>query len=503
MAIGHSGGAFASVEAPKVDFGEIALNAQKFNEADIERQEAKKAAEAKAKADAAKDFKYTTVEPASVANGTINYALNNTISERLNTIRDIEEIQKATGELTPELRAKRDLAINSAKSLKAADTLINEALPKLPPLIAGSSKISENQVKAYENLSNRNAIAGIKQTDGDDIEISFYDTDKNGNYLMGEDGKFKILTDVDNDGNEIPLVVSIRNIANGSFAGKFYQSNDFPTIIGKYAKTVGAYDTKIENGNVTEGKKLFTDENINTLNETIRTDLRKDKKYTADILSQIAGDPTNAKKYGIEGGYNRLKKEYTDEEYKSAEKFISDRVRGSLDTGYSRTIDEPTKININNGGAGSKSIAKLSDTVVTEKAGSTPISYLIPFREASKAGTFKGIPMTPVGVGYDDKGHLFLKFSVSEGDTKTVKYGNISKSKSGKSLKSGRVYSNGPDAQADEFINIMSEISTPDGEEKFGTPDQVREWIDRILDSKGIDKNGLIKSGSNKPKPMG
>ncbi len=503
MAIGHSGGAFASVEAPKVDFGEIALNAQKFNEADIERQEAKKAAEAKAKADAAKDAKETVLDPASIANGTLEYAVNGWIQDNQTVLDNYYQLEKDGQELTLEQRMDRNQAMMSAKALKGMQELVNKGLVEIPEAIAGSSIISDANRKGWENISRGVGINKIERTKGNDIQVTFFDTDKDGNYIVGEDGNPKILMDVDDDGNEVPVKISLKDLSSGNFKSKFYKSNDFPTIIGKYAKTVGAYDTKIENGNVTEGKKLFTDENINTLNETIRTDLRKDKKYTADILSQIAGDPTNAKKYGLEGGYNRVKKEYTDEEYKSAEKFISDRVRGSLDTGYSRTIDEPTKININNGGAGSKSIAKLSDTVVTEKAGSTPISYLIPFREASKAGTFKGIPMTPVGVGYDDKGHLFLKFSVSEGDTKTVKYGNISKSKSGKSLKSGRVYSNGPDAQADEFINIMSEISTPDGEEKFGTPDQVREWIDRILDSKGIDKNGLIKSGSNKPKPMG
>jgi hypothetical protein len=47
MAIGKVN-AYATVQAPNVDFGEIALNAQKFQEADIERQKELKVAQLKA-----------------------------------------------------------------------------------------------------------------------------------------------------------------------------------------------------------------------------------------------------------------------------------------------------------------------------------------------------------------------------------------------------------------------------------------------------------------------
>ena len=500
MAIGHSGGAFASVEAPKVDFGEIALNAQKFNEADIERQEAKKAAEAKAKADAAKDAKETVLDPASIANGTLEYAVNGWIQDNQNTLNGYYQLESSGRELTLEQRMDKNQAIMSAKSLKGMQELVNKGLVEIPEAIAGSSIISDANRKGWENISRGVGINKIERTKGSDIQVTFFDTDKDGNYIVGEDGNPKILMDVDDDGNEVPVKISLKDLSSGNFKSKFYKSNDFPTIIGKYAKTVGAYDTKIENGNVTEGKKLFTDENINTLNETIRTDLRKDKKYTADILSQIAGDPTNAKKYGLEGGYNRVKKEYTDEEYKSAEKFISDRVRGSLDTGYSRTIDEPTKININNGAgaAGSKPIPRLGDKVVERRIGGVLKSFEIPLLEVGNVSTFKGIPITPTVVGVDENGNTFLDFSVSDSETKTTKYGNISKSNSGKVLKDKRIYYNGPEARADDFINMMSPISDPKGQRKFSSGSSVLQNMMDIFRANDININTLKSNKSIK-----
>lgn len=502
MAIGHSGGAFASVEAPKVDFGEIALNAQKFNEADIERQEAKKAAVAKAKADIAKDVKEITVDPASIANGTLEYAVNENIAKEQDKLSYYYEVEKSGRDLTLDERIDKNQALLSAKSLKGMQELVNKGITEVPEAITGSSVISDASRKAWENISRGVGINKIERTKGNDIEVTFFDTDDNGNYIIGEDEKPKILMDVDDDGNEIPVKISLKDLASGNFKSKFYKSNDLPKLIEKYGKTVGSYDTKVENGKVTVGKKSFTEDNINTLNETIKSDLRKDKKYMADIMSQVAGDSNNAKKYGVEGSYNRIRKEYTDEEYKSAEKFLSDRVRGSLDTSYSETQDEDRPINIYNGSgagvAGSKPIPRLGDKVIERRIGGVLKSFEIPLLEVGNVSTFKGIPITPTVVGVDENGNTFLDFSVADSETKATKYGNISKSNSGKVLKDKRIYYNGPEARADDFINMMSPISDPKGQRKFSSGSSVLQNMMDIFRANDININTLKSNKSIK-----
>jgi hypothetical protein len=497
MAIGHSGGAFASVEAPKVDFGEIALNAQKFNEADIERQEAKKAAVAKAKAESAKDAKEVLLDPTTLVVGTLNKASNDFILKNQEKLNYYYQVEKSGQELTSEQRMDKNQAVQSAKSLKGMQDLFNNAAKEVPGVIQGSSIISDPYIKAWENASKGVGVASIDRTESGDIEVSFFDT-KDGKYILGEDGRPKKLTDIDEYGNEVPVKISLNNIASGDFKSKFYKSNDFPTIIGKYAKTVGAYETKIENGTVTEGKKLFTDENISSLNETIRTDLRKDRKYTADILSQIAGDPKNAKKYGLEGDYNRIKKEYTDKEYEAAEKYTSDKVRASLDTGYSRSVDEPTKINIYTGddkkneGAIISSTAAIKQYDVKDKSGNVigkkTDGYFIPFLRANTITTFKGIPTTLGGVGVDRNKNVYVEFSFAGDDSAFSKLSSEDR----ELLERKKIYLDGPKADAPSFTSIISTVKRLNGKgAKYENPAQMREDIASILRESGLDINKI------------
>jgi len=519
MAIGKVN-AYATVQAPNVDFGDIALNAQKFQDTDLERQKELKVAQAKTQKI---DAKEVLLDPASIVNGTLENAMNSSISEEQDKLNNYYQLESNGNTLTLEQRTDKNNAIQYGKSLKGMQDLVNSALKEIPDSIKGSSPISKNYVKGWENLSQGTGIAGINRTKGNDIEVTFYDT-KDGKYIDDGSGEPKILTEVDDDGNEVPFKVSLKNIANGNFKNKFYKSNDLSTLIGKYSKTVGAYDTKIENGTVTTGHKLFTSENINTLNETIKSDLRKDRKYMADIMSQISGDPNNSKKYGIQGDYDTIKKEYGDKEYASAEKFISDRVRGSLDTSFSRTIDEPTRININNGGP-KKPIPTIQEkpqiqtvTHYNEIPGGikpgekrTPAykekMYLLPALRGQKidvSGVDSNVEGFGKALGADGKSiRYFLKYTPTSNVSTASEQGEgetASKVNIGGKIKMQPQYLYF-DKDASEFMNVASQFVNPRTGSYFNNDNEVRGYLDNKLKNAGLGKTTpkTVKTTNTKP----
>jgi hypothetical protein len=107
--------------------------------------------------------------------------------------------------------------------------------------------------------------------------------------------------------------------------------------------------------------------------------------------------------------------------------------------------------------------------------------------------------MTPSAVGIDKDGNRFLTFSVAQSEVQTVRLGQGSKSRAYKTLKDGKIYLDGPKAQADDFMNIMSVIKNPETGNKFQTTDDVRNAINSILEREGKSVKDFEKYKTKKP----
>lgn len=313
MAIGKAG-AYATVEGPKVDFGDIALNAQKIQQADLDRMKSMIPEKEKEK----------EIKPLS-------------IDEKTSTLGTFEDTSYKVAE------SARDGYYQSMKSgdpiaASRFETVIKRLNGSKEVIKAGSDAFlkdfSENKISGIESAKietinnfrdRRNATGGVSENGT--LYMQIFDKDENGDILM-QDGKpvFKKIRVGDK------LVSEITEDQLPTYLVDYVKSNDVLEESKKFATNTGANKTSVENGNVTIEKTKYTDENLKLLRKSVSSKLRSDRKYFEDIWYQSNPSKNNSRK---------MPSEYTEEDYKEAEDFLYNQTRMNFDTSYSKSFDEP------------------------------------------------------------------------------------------------------------------------------------------------------------------
>jgi len=500
-AIGHSGGAYATTEPSRVDFGEIALNAQKFQDAELERR---KDLLAKAKPQPFEKADMQKFDPASVTDATINGNYNRMITDFANEVNTLETIRKER-DLTNEERTRYQNAMNGAKTLKEKSTVINEGLKNIPALVTNSSIVSDEVTNAYKYLTTGEGIFAKPNQSMDDIDIYVYERDKDGKLIKEDNdfGGFKVYTYQNDDGSEEPLVIKGNDIANGKFQEMFYQRNDLLNgLPKKYSETVGLKTTLNENGDVTISTKELTPQAFERLKKNIKTDVFSSNKKVADILSQTASyrgeDPMLYAKIP-KGGFS-------DEQKQLATDIMIDRTKERFDTSYSYTVDEPKEdrsVNVNVGGSKpvpqlSKVLNRIEETVTGKDGKKTKktVAYEVPFLQSNNSMTYKGMNITPKGVGKDKNGY-YISYEETISDSKTFKTQGASKTTSEKNLKHGKIYIGGDKSKETDVLNILSNIANTDGI-KIQNNREATDYVEKLMKDRGVSIGG--SDNDNKPK---
>lgn len=319
MAIGKVN-AYASVEAPKVDFGEIALNAQKFQSDHLERL--KDMIPKPVKKDKIAPYKTSTITTTSGVNHLDLSAVklaNDVAAERLILHKKNEE-----GELTPEEATKLTELDNSIENAKLALTTIGKHMEGYSKGIEKQSGVSKGQASAINNWANGQSFELTTDVNGSPY-YKVLKTNEDNSAYVDENGKTYPKTFRDRYGN-IKDGWSYAELVSGKAfeTVPLFDTNKFSSDLAKFVspeiKTSDNGITKIE-------EKFLSGENETSINAFINTTLNNPDNLR-DILNQL-----NPTKYP-----EPLKKEeYKAEDYEYAVKGLKAMVKGGIP--LSRVVD--------------------------------------------------------------------------------------------------------------------------------------------------------------------
>jgi len=279
MAIGKVG-AYATVQAPNVDFGDIAVNAQKFQSDLIDKMRADKAAKAK-EIKPVEVAKFDEVIPAGVK--VHDVAVTNIVSEQKNRYADLNKEATEAGGLD-KLSSEKQVEYNNIPGIIKKYTEINTK-------IGGYAKsFLENQSKksgvqqsqtdivahGLDNLEDTEPIVlnGSIMYKFPEIETT---SDGNGNvqrkFKVGIDGKKVYRKFYDREGNE-----------RDSF-------DDNELLNGKAFNVMDAYDLTEDAGKISDNIKLrtnTTDNGITSISTTYNDDQRVKEAVDKMINAHVA-----------------------------------------------------------------------------------------------------------------------------------------------------------------------------------------------------------------------
>lgn len=319
MAIGKVN-AYASVEAPKVDFGEIALNAQKFQSDHLERL--KDMIPKPVKKEKTAPYKTSTITSTSGINHLDLSAVklaNDAASRRLILHKKNEE-----GELTPEEATELTEIDNSIQNASLALTTVSKHMEAYSKGIDKQSGASKSLASAINNWSNGQSFKLITDANGSPYYQTLQ-TNEDNSAAVDANGNTSVKTFRDRYGN-VKDGWSYAEIVSGKAFETLplFDTNKFSSDLAKFVspeiKTSDNGITKIE-------EKFLSGENETSINAFINTTLNNTDNLR-DILNQL-----NPTKYP-----DPLKKEeYTKEDYEYASKGLKAMVKGGIP--LSRVVD--------------------------------------------------------------------------------------------------------------------------------------------------------------------
>jgi len=320
MAIGKVN-AYATVQTPNVDFGEIALNAQKFQAADLERQKELKVAQAKAEKVTPVEFKFPELKNTSTV-GSYDESMYKTVEDSKTGVAEItyqENNVYGPGKLPVELQVRRANLMANASQIDSN--------------LANVRKGAEDYVKKIPLFS------GV----GDDkIEVVKAALNKDAEHFIGEDGKVRYRAYVNNpDGTKTIKKFSDRGVIKDSITNDDIQSlSIFNNVL---AVDVPAEVNKLQG--ILKLDKFRTDNGIVSIDT--QTKNRPDFIKATDAAITAALGPisvNNDKLIDIlyktgDPKYKTVLNQYNQEDFDKAKEFIKTQVWGGIPDVSERNID--------------------------------------------------------------------------------------------------------------------------------------------------------------------
>ena len=307
MAIGKVN-AFASVTAPQVDFGSVALNAQKFQQA-ADDEKLKMAISFKK----AKD---TDVKPLDLkGESTGHVGLDNTNSSILSEYQTQYYNLMKQGNLSEanEIQQKAFMAVSQMKEARNSINSYDEAVKK-----GEISPASFSYTEAMNAFLRNNYDS--KVVNGEAVIIP-YQTRSDGKPVYGEDGEKIPLKIVNAFGEEEPYL-TLTSLNN--WQAKIVQSVDMNKKAIEISKLLNLPTTKKEDGSVTIEATVLSDENKADIFDNVVKSLKTDRNFMINSAYKVSED------------YKFPKKEYTEDDYKR----VAEVVAGDIFPIYKQTRKE-------------------------------------------------------------------------------------------------------------------------------------------------------------------
>jgi hypothetical protein len=316
MAIGKVN-AYATIQAPNVDFGDIALNAQKFQEADLERQKELKLAQLKAEKPKPFVFKPEVLKEDSGLNW-FNISQRETVA---NTMQEYFELSKKNeaGELDAEggskLQALEQNIQNADKTLKSVGGHYENYIKGIKDH-SGAFKVNEEYLQGFTADNGQNVLR-TNDSNGNPYFQQVEVDSKTKKPIIGNDGKPVIKKFVDKNGVERDGWGYADILSGRAFEPlNAFDDQKFATDV---AKLVTPYKTGSDTGITKIVRETLTPSNINTINTMIETQVLNNRDHLVDVLYKL--DPVK---------YKEPRAEYTKEDVAFAKLGMEKSIYGGV-----------------------------------------------------------------------------------------------------------------------------------------------------------------------------
>lgn len=263
MAIGKAG-AYATVEGPKVDFGDIALNAQKIQQADLDRMKSMIPEKEKS------DFKVKDFDAGvkKTGNGGYDQTITSHIDDVLVENLAIDNEAQSLGRYTPELMARKQKLQNEVTSLKGlAEKFTADAIVFSKDLSDGKlSSVDKSRFDIFEDIAAKRNLEISKDNDGNTV-FKVRMVDGKGNYLSDDKGN-KLFKKFNDRGVERDTI-SKYELENGSLFGNTIKELDRTKTIDQIQNNIQLRTTVTDRNGVSRTVKDLSADDYSYINSSI------------------------------------------------------------------------------------------------------------------------------------------------------------------------------------------------------------------------------------------
>lgn len=486
MAIGKAG-AYATVEGPKVDFGDIALNAQKIQQADLDRIKSMIPEEKKS------DFKINNIEGGftKTGNGGYDQSFTNLVDKDLERNLSINKQAEAIGRYTPELLAEQQKIQNRLKGLDVvAKKFTEDATNFAKDSKEGKfSSVDKSRFDIFEDIAQKRNLEIEEDEDGD-ILFKVRATDSEGKFLLDSEGKpvYKTFNDRGVQRNYITKY----ELENGSLFGNTIKELDRTKTIGEIQSNLKLRtEVKDKTGNLSTTKTFLNDDDYNYVDNAVNGVLESNYDNLASYLYSL-----DREKYSTPKTMDQYKK---DGDLEFAKKAMKQGVLSGLGFQDKEDRVKPNVTNINVGPKEDKATyttPKVSEIIQTYKNGKKrAVGYNLSVNQNSDDLYIGSTKARIEGIGYDNLNKRFyISYYGKVNESEKTDGGSESKTSTQKKF----IYLNGEGADTSLANTVIPKLSYRDRNGNLVRYEDVSEVIDAVKSADPKGKYfGNVQSNTN------
>ena len=490
MAIGKAS-AYATVESSKVDFGEIALNAQKIQQSDLERMK-----DMIPKAEKS-DFKIKDLDISvnKTGNGGWDYAASNFVADIINENKEVNEQAEAIGRYTPELIAKRQKLESQITGLKStADKFTKDSENWAKSLNEGKfSSVDKNRFEIAEDIALRKGVEMFRDENG--ITVFKVRMMKDGAALSDNEGK--PLYKEFNDRGVKKNTITKDELDSGLFFNNTIKELDRTKTIGEIQNNLKLRTSVVDsNGTLTRTRTFLTDEDKNYVDNAVNGVLDSNYDNLASYLYSL-----DREKYSTPKTMEQYKK---DGDVEFAKKAMKQGVLAGLGFQDKEDRVKPTIIKV--GGDKDKQPSKLPEiakkaytqvwrnTKGVQRSDISPSTVFSVNRGSSVKALGETAAANVIGKENSGKGRYFIQIrpiqsqsTNTEGVTKSIK-------------KSGEKEFLFFNSDADDANDVLSYIINPSTGDYFSNTEEAKDYIDSMIPKR---RTTTVKKSKKTNDPLG
>jgi hypothetical protein len=471
MAIGKVN-AYATVEGPKVDFGDIALNAQKIQQADLDRMKSMIPKEEKS------DFKINNIEGGftKTGNGGYDQSMTSLVNKLTEENLVINKEAESIGRYTPELVARQQKVQNTLKGLDiVAKKFTEDATVFAKDSKEGKfSSIDKSRFDIFEDIAQKRNLEVDEDEDGD-ILFRVRATDSDGKYLLDASGN-PVYKKFNDRGVERDSITKYE-LENGSLFGNTIKELDRTKTIGEIQNNLKLRTSVVDaNGTLTRTRTFLTDEDRNYVENAVNGVLESNYDNLSSYLYSL-----DREKYSTPKTMEQYAK---DGDIEFAKKAMKQGVLAGLGFQDKEDRVKPSVTNINVGDKKPSNLPKATnrayvqvwrDTKGVQRKDISPATVF----SINRGSSVKALGETAAAnvIGRENSGQRRYFIQLRPISSETVSGNGTSKSKK-TSLEKEFLFFN---SDADDANDVLSYIINPSTGKYFEDTEDARNYIDSVM----------------------